>query len=58
MPTLVISGLYDFICPRRWSKAIRAEVSNAQMLELNQSGHFGHLEQQEDFKRTVVEFAR
>ncbi|MFD1521394.1 alpha/beta hydrolase [Pseudonocardia yunnanensis] len=58
VPTLVISGLYDFICPRRWSEEIRTGVPNAQMLELNQSGHFGYLEQQDEFVRTVVEFTR
>jgi pimeloyl-ACP methyl ester carboxylesterase len=58
VPTLVISGLYDFICPRRWSEEIRAGVPNAQMLELNQSGHFGYLEQQDEFVRTLVDFMR
>ena len=58
VPTLVISGLYDFICPRRWSQQICAGVPNAQMLELDHSGHFGYLEQQDEFVPAVVKFTR
>src|SRR6201991_4181052 len=58
VPTLVISGRYDFICARRWAEEIHAEVPNAQMFELNQSGHFGYLEQHDEFVRALVEFTR
>lgn len=58
VPTLVISGLYDFICPRRWSAEIREGVPDVGMLQLNQSGHFGYLEQEDEFVRSVLEFAR
>ncbi|GAA3100283.1 alpha/beta hydrolase [Pseudonocardia yunnanensis] len=58
VPTLVISGLYDVICPRRWSEEIHEGVPNARKLELNQSGHFGYLEQQDEFVQALVEFIR
>ncbi|WP_433296477.1 alpha/beta fold hydrolase [Pseudonocardia sp. CA-142604] len=58
VPTLVISGLYDVICSRRFSEEIHAGVPNAQMLQLNQSGHFGYLEQPDIFVQAIVEFTR
>jgi proline iminopeptidase len=57
VPTLVISGRYDFVCPRPWSAQLHQAIPDARLLELDESGHFGHLERQRDeFVRAVAEF--
>jgi pimeloyl-ACP methyl ester carboxylesterase len=59
VPTLVVSGQYDFICPRQWSDQLVAGIPDTTYLRLDESGHFGYLERQQDlFVSTVAEFAR
>jgi proline iminopeptidase len=59
LPTLVISGRYDFICSRRWGDEMAAGIRDVTYLKLDESGHFGYLEgQQDEFVRAVGEFAR
>ncbi|MFB9836241.1 alpha/beta fold hydrolase [Actinoallomurus acaciae] len=56
-PTLVVSGACDFVCPRPWSEELVARIPAARMLALDHSGHFGHLESEQDtFVREVVAF--
>lgn len=56
-PTLVVSGAYDFVCPRPWSEELVARIPAARMLPLDHSGHFGHLESEQDtFVREVAAF--
>ncbi|WP_432132817.1 alpha/beta fold hydrolase [Streptomyces tendae] len=56
VPALVIVGTYDFICPPRFAYEMHAEMPNARLCELRESGHFGHLEESEQFTAAVVEF--
>ncbi|EWM17173.1 alpha/beta fold hydrolase [Kutzneria sp. 744] len=56
MPTLVISGLYDFVCARRFSDEIVAGIHGVTCLKLHESGHFGYQEQQELLVKTVADF--
>jgi pimeloyl-ACP methyl ester carboxylesterase len=56
VPTLIIGGTYDFVCPTRWAKEMRAEMPAARLVELTGSGHFCHLEQQDEFDDAVIEF--
>lgn len=44
VPTLVASGRHDFFYPRKWSEELVAKIPNAQMLALENSGHFAHME--------------
>ncbi|MBE1490673.1 alpha/beta fold hydrolase [Plantactinospora soyae] len=55
-PTLVLVGAYDFICGPRWAKLLYEGIPGSRLTELSESGHFGHLEQPELFRRAVVEF--
>jgi pimeloyl-ACP methyl ester carboxylesterase len=55
-PTLIICGDYDFVCSPRWSKQMHATIPHAELLELHDSGHFGHLEQPEEFVASVLTF--
>jgi proline iminopeptidase len=55
-PTLVIVGRHDFICGPRWAQEIHDHISGSRLLVLENSGHFGHIEQPEAFTSGVVDF--
>jgi proline iminopeptidase len=57
VPTLVIAGTYDFICPPVWAREIHAEIPNSRFVEFTDSGHFPHVEEPGKFFTTVREFA-
>jgi proline iminopeptidase len=57
-PTLVIVGAYDFICGPRWAREMDEELPNSTLVTLKESGHFGHIEQPEEFAAAVIEFVR
>ena len=56
VPTLVIVGAYDFICPTRFAYEMRTGMPDARLSELPESGHFGHIEQPEEFTAAVLDF--
>ena len=53
VPTLVIVGRYDWVCPPAASRAIAAAVADARLLELPDAGHFGFSETPEPFLNAV-----
>lgn len=55
-PTLVVVGNYDFICSLRWAAEMVAELPAARLVQLLDSGHFGHLEQPKEFNAAVIDF--
>ncbi|WP_240810999.1 alpha/beta fold hydrolase [Streptomyces tendae] len=57
-PTLVVVGAYDFICGPRWARAMDDELPNSTVVTLKTSGHFGHIEQPEEFAAAVLGFVR
>ncbi|MFJ6723765.1 alpha/beta fold hydrolase [Streptomyces sp. NPDC091281] len=58
VPALVIVGAHDFICPPRFARALHAGIPDARLVELPDSGHFGHLEQPDEFTAAVLAFVR
>jgi proline iminopeptidase len=56
VPTLVIVGTYDFICPARFAYEMRAGMPDARLSELRESGHLGHIEQPDEFTAAVLDF--
>lgn len=56
VPTPVIVGTYDFICPPAFAHGTHAGIPDAQLPELRESGHFGHIEQPDDFAAIVSDF--
>lgn len=56
LPALVIGGRYDPICGPRWSEEIAKLIPGAELLFLERSGHFGHLEEPETFAAAVARF--
>lgn len=55
-PALVVVGHGDPILGPRWGREINSLIDGSELLELADSGHFGHLEQPEDFTAAVAGF--
>jgi proline iminopeptidase len=55
-PTLVIVGRHDFICGPRWAGELHAGIPGSELVVLEDSGHFGHVEEPDAFARAVVGF--
>jgi proline iminopeptidase len=56
VPTLLIVGTHDFICTPRLAYEMHAGMPNARLCELRESGHFGHIEQADEFASAVLDF--
>ncbi|GAA3584500.1 alpha/beta hydrolase [Kribbella ginsengisoli] len=57
-PALVIVGRFDPICGMRWAEELNKLIPGSQLAVLEQSGHFGHLEEPEAFSAAVTSFVR
>jgi proline iminopeptidase len=55
-PTLVIVGRHDFICGPRWAGELHEGIPGSELVVLEDSGHFGHLEEPDAFARAVTGF--
>ncbi|NMO54066.1 alpha/beta hydrolase [Actinoplanes sp. TBRC 11911] len=49
VPTIVMTGLYDFVCGPRWARMLHAGITNSQLAIFENSGHLAHVEQPADF---------
>jgi proline iminopeptidase len=56
VPTLVLTGRFDFICGPRWADEMRTAMPAARFVTFDHSGHMPHLEEPELFAATVSEF--
>jgi proline iminopeptidase len=56
VPALVLAGRHDFICGVRWAEELHALIPDSELLILEDSGHFGHIEEPEAFARAVTGF--
>lgn len=56
VPTLVIVGRQDFITNVEMAKEMTEQIPNARMEILEESGHYGFVEEPEKFYRVVKEF--
>jgi len=54
--TLVLVGRHDFICGPRWADELHRGIPASKLVVLDDSGHFGHVEQPAEFAEAVVEF--
>jgi proline iminopeptidase len=57
IPTLVIVGRHDFMCSPRWAREMHDEIPGSTLVVLENSGHFGHVEEPEGYARAVADFA-
>ncbi|WP_202869118.1 alpha/beta fold hydrolase [Kribbella antibiotica] len=56
VPALVIVGWWDPICGVRWAEELAKLIPAAELVTLEHSGHFGHLEEPEAFADAVTAF--
>ena len=56
IPTLVLVGAYDWVCPPRASRAIARSISQSKMIIFDNSGHFLFSEEPEKFRGVVADF--
>lgn len=56
MPTLVIVGASDFVCSPVMARELAAGIAGAELVVLDRSGHFGHVEQPDAFAAAVIRF--
>ncbi|MFD7480833.1 alpha/beta fold hydrolase [Streptomyces sp. NPDC059837] len=56
VPTLVVVGRHDVICGVRWAEELHRLIPGSELLILESSGHFGHLEEPEAFSPAVTRF--
>lgn len=57
VPALVVNGRYDLFCGERWGRELLALIPEAQLLVLDHSGHYGHVEEAARFARAVTEWS-
>ncbi|WP_436531830.1 alpha/beta fold hydrolase [Actinoplanes sp. HUAS TT8] len=56
--TVVVTGRHDFICGPVWARMLHAGIAGSRLVILEDSGHFGHLEEPERFVEALLpEFA-
>ena len=53
IPTLVITGRHDWVCPPAGGRAIANAVRDADLVELPDAGHFGFSETPRPFRAAV-----
>jgi proline iminopeptidase len=56
VPTLVIVGTADFICPENSARELADGIPGSELVVLSESGHFGHLEEPDRFYDAVLRF--
>jgi proline iminopeptidase len=56
VPTLVVTGRHDWVCPPAASRLMARGIANAKLVELEESGHFGFSEEPAAFQAAVREF--
>ncbi|WP_446040380.1 alpha/beta fold hydrolase [Streptomyces sp. SID1121] len=56
VPALVVVGRHDVICGVRWAEELHRLIPGSDLLILEDSGHFGHLEEPAAFARAVTRF--
>ena len=56
VPALVLVGRHDVICGVRWAEELHELIPGSELVVLENSGHFGHLEEPEAFAKAVTAF--
>ncbi|MEV6282056.1 alpha/beta hydrolase [Kribbella sp. NPDC051770] len=56
VPVLIIAGVADFICGIEFARQLHDGIPGSELVVLEQSGHFGHLEEPAAFQQAVRKF--
>ena len=58
VPTLVLTGATDFICPPSMAKLLDEKIPTSTLVTFAQSGHFAHVEEPAAFAAAVAAFVK
>ena len=58
MPTLVIAGGYDWVCPPQAARTIATGIPESELVIIEDAGHFSFSEEPDRFHRAVSTFLR
>ncbi|GAA2554477.1 hypothetical protein GCM10010435_26180 [Winogradskya consettensis] len=58
VPTVVITGRYDFICGPVWARMLHECIPGSRLVILGGSGHFGQIEEPQAFDEAVLSLLR
>ncbi|HTX17752.1 MAG TPA: alpha/beta hydrolase [Bacteroidota bacterium] len=58
IPTLILAGDEDFICPPSSAEALHDLIPNSSLVEIKQAGHFPWLEKPEEFFQSIETFVQ
>ncbi|HEU0033619.1 MAG TPA: alpha/beta hydrolase [Kofleriaceae bacterium] len=56
-PTVIVSGRRDFLCGTKPATWLAQAIGGSKLVEIEQAGHFAHVEQPAEFARAVDLFA-
>lgn len=56
VPTLVVWGERDGVCPLGWGKKVASKIRGARLAVVRDAGHFVNMEAPEEFAREVLDF--
>jgi proline iminopeptidase len=56
VPTLVVVGAYDWVCPPVASRILATQIPGAHILQISNAGHFGFSEEPEIFQNAIRGF--
>jgi proline iminopeptidase len=58
IPTLILVGRYDFICPPSQAEIMHDGIPNSELVIFENSGHFAYVEEPDAFFKTIREWVR
>ncbi|MHA1990656.1 MAG: alpha/beta fold hydrolase [Candidatus Hodarchaeales archaeon] len=58
IPTLILNGKFDLICPLSQAELMYQEIKGSKMVIFENSGHFPNIEEPEKFIQTIFDWSK
>lgn len=58
IPTLILVGRYDFVCPPSQAQILHEGIPNSELIIFENSGHFAYVEESDAFFKSIREWIR
>ena len=56
VPTLILHGTHDVICPYEFSKYLHENIENSKLIPLTESGHGSFIEEKDKVNKNLLNF--
>lgn len=56
IPTLILHGIHDLICPYEFAKYLNEKIKNSTLVPLNESGHGAFIEEKDKVNSNLLKF--